>query len=165
MKLLAKGGLVMFTVEKLKINFKTLEDFKQFREYGLEELSMLEDLQSNIIENDGESPFYGIYDADVLVARMSLYRINSKYDRFFDPQQDYYELMKLEVLTQYRDSDLGTLLVNYAKGLGLPIKTNARLGSYPFWTKMGFVPVHYDAERDRGENPYVWLPKGTQLQD
>lgn len=155
----------MFQVEKLKVNFKTLEDFKQFREYGLEELSMLEDLQSNIIENDGESPFYGIYDADVLVARMSLYRIHRKYDRFFSPEQDYYELMKLEVLTPYRNKDLGTLLVNHAKKIGLPIKTNARLGSYEFWTKMGFTPVHYHAERDRGENPYVWLPEGTKLQD
>ncbi len=155
----------MFSVKKLKINFKTLEDFKLFREYGLEELSMLEDLQTNIIENDCDSPFYGIYDADVLVARMSLYRINRKYDRYFVPEQDYYELMKLEVLAPYRNKELGTLLVNYAKSLALPIKTNARLGSYEFWTKMGFVPVHYLAERDRGENPYVWLPNGTALQE
>lgn len=155
----------MFTVEKLKINFKTIEDFKQFREYGLEELSMLEDLQSNIIENDWVSPFYGIYDADVLIARMSLYRIDRKYDRFFEPQQDYYELMKLEVLEPYRNKDLGTLMVNHAKKLGIPIKTNARLGSSDFWLKMGFVPVHYHAERDRGENPYVWLPSGTTLQN
>ncbi len=155
----------MFNVERLRINFKTLEDFKHFREYGLEELSMLEDLQSNMIENDCDSPFYGIYDADVLVARMSLYRIDRKYDRFFSPEQDYYELMKLEVLAPYQKKDLGTLLVNHAKKLTLPIKTNARLGSYEFWTKMDFIPVHYDAERDRGENPYVWLPKGTKLQE
>lgn len=155
----------MFTVERLKINFKTLEDFKQFREYGLEELSMLEDLQSNMIENDYESPFYGIYDADVLVARMSLYLIDKKYDRYFSPQQNYYELMKLEVLPPYQGKNLGSMLVEYAKSLGLPIKTNARLGSAEFWLKMGFVPVRYDAERDRGENPYVWLPEGTTLKE
>lgn len=155
----------MFKVEKLTVNFKTLEDFKQFREYGLEELSMLEDLQSNMIENESDSPFYGIYDTDVLIARMSLYPIDRKYDRYFVPEQDYLELMKLEVLPPYRNKELGTLLVNHAKSLALPIKTNARLGSYDFWTKMGFVPVHYHAERDRGENPYVWLPKGVQLQD
>jgi GNAT superfamily N-acetyltransferase len=155
----------MYKVERLKINFKTLEDFKQFREYGLEELSMLEDLQANIIENDSDSPFYGIYDLDVLVARMSLYRIDAKYDRYFDPAQDFYELWKLEVLPAYRNKKLGTKLVNHAKGLGLPIKTNSRLGADQFWIKMGFQPVHYKAERDRGENPYVWLPPGTKLQD
>jgi GNAT superfamily N-acetyltransferase len=155
----------MFRVERLKINFKTLEDFKQFREYGLEELSMLEDLQANIIENNSESPFYGIYDGDHLIARMSLYRIDGKYDRYFNPPQDYYELWKLEVLPEYRNQDLGTMLVNHAKSLGLPIKTNSRLGADQFWIKMGFKPVNYRADRDRGENPYVWLPEGTTLQD
>ena len=42
------------TVEKLKVNFKTLEEFKKFKEYGIQELSMLEDLEANIIENDSE---------------------------------------------------------------------------------------------------------------
>ena len=32
-------------VERLKINYKTLEEFQKFREYGLEELSMLDDLR------------------------------------------------------------------------------------------------------------------------
>lgn len=152
-----------FQVERLKTNFKTLEEFKKFREYGLQELSMLEDLQANLIENDGESPFYGIYDGDALVARMSLYLTPAKYDPYFDPPQDFYELMKLEVLPQYRGRGLGRSLVEYAKSLGLPIKTNARLGSDPFWKKLGFTPVKYDAARDRGENPYVWLPPGVSL--
>ena len=34
---------------------------------------MLEELQANIIENDSESPFYGIYYGGSLIARMSLY--------------------------------------------------------------------------------------------
>ncbi|MBE3596291.1 MAG: N-acetyltransferase [Hydrogenibacillus sp.] len=152
-----------FRVERLKINFKTLDEFKKFREYGLQELSMLEDLQANMIENDSDSPFYGIYDGDALVARMSLYLIDAKYDRYFDPPQAFHELMKLEVLPAYRGRGLGSMLVEHAKRLGRPIKTNARLGSDPFWKKLGFVPVKYDAERDRGENPYVWLPEGVRL--
>ena len=34
-------------VERLLINFKTLEEFKGFKEYGIQELSMLEDLEHN----------------------------------------------------------------------------------------------------------------------
>lgn len=151
-------------VERLLINYKTLEEFKKFREYGLQELSMLEDFQANMIENNSESPFYGIYYGDKLVARMSLYKIDQKYDRYFDPPQDYLELWKLEVLPQYRGRGYGSALVQYAKRFGLPIKTNARQGSAPFWEKQGFQAVTYDPERDRGENPYVWYPEGVSEQ-
>ncbi|MDN4594950.1 N-acetyltransferase [Polycladomyces subterraneus] len=154
-----------YQVERLKINYKTLEEFQKFREYGLQELSMLEDLQANIIENDSNSPFYGIYLDGNLIARASLYRIDAKYDRYFDPPQDYYELWKLEVLPQYRHQGCGTALVEHAKSLGLPIKTNARCRSDEFWKKMGFVPVKYDPVRDRGENPYVWTPPGVSLKE
>lgn len=53
-----KGEFVL-KIERLLINFKTLEEFKRFKEYGMQELSMLEDLQDNIIENDSTSPFTG----------------------------------------------------------------------------------------------------------
>ncbi|MCS1350605.1 N-acetyltransferase [Mechercharimyces sp. CAU 1602] len=152
-------------VERLKINYKTLEEFRKFQEYGLQELSMLEDLEANLIENDSDSPFYGIRKGEELVARISLYRINKKYDPFFQPAQDYFELWKLEVLPPYRGQHYGTALVEHAKTLGLPIKTNARRGSDDFWLKMGFTPVNYNPVRDRGENPYVWLPIGVQLRD
>ncbi|WP_054949460.1 N-acetyltransferase [Numidum massiliense] len=152
-------------IERLQINYKTLEEFQKFREYGLEELSMLDDLRENIIENDSNSPFYGIYVDGALIARMSLYRIDSKYDHYFAPAQDYYELWKLEVLPQYRNRDYGTALVNYAKSLGLPIKTNSRCRADEFWLKMGFSPVTYNPTRDRGENPYVWMPEGISLQE
>lgn len=152
-------------VERLKINYKTLEEFQKFHEYGLPELSMLEDLEANMVENDNNSPFYGIYQEGKLVARISLYRIDAKYDRYFEPAQDYYEIWKLEVLPQYRNQGLGTALVSYAKSLSLPVKTNARHRSDPFWLKMGFQPVRYDPERDRGESPYVWLPPGVKLRD
>lgn len=149
-------------VRRLVINYKTLEDFQKFREYGLEELSMLEDLHTSMIENDSNSPFYGIYDGDTLVARMSLYKIDEKYDRYFEPAQSYYELWKLEVLPDYRRHDYGTKLVEYAKSLDLPIKVNSRCRAEAFWVKMGFNPVKYNPVRDRGENPYIWLPEGVQ---
>jgi len=152
-------------VERLKINYKTLEEFQKFREYGLEELSMLDDLRQNIIENDSDSPFYGIYADNQLIARMSLYRIDGKYDRYFHPPQDYFELWKLEVLPKYRNQDYGTALVNHAKNMGLPIKTNSRCRADEFWLKMGFRPVKYNPIRDRGENPYFWTPEGVSLVD
>jgi len=154
----------MIQVERLLVNYKTLEEFKKFKEYGLQELSMLEDLQANIIENDSDSPFYGIYYGDKLVARMSLYRIDKKFDQYFEPKQDYLELWKLEVLPDYQHKGYGKALVDFAKSFGLPIKTNPRVKSADFWEKMGFQPVKYDVERDRGENPLVWYPEGVSEQ-
>ncbi|NKE05382.1 MULTISPECIES: N-acetyltransferase [Mesobacillus] len=151
-------------VEKLKINYKTLEEFKKFKEYGHQELSMLEDLEANIVENDSDSPFYGLYFGDKLVARMSLYQVKKQFDRYFEPPQDYLELWKLEVLPNYQGKGYGRALVEFAKGFGLPIKTNPRVKSQDFWEKMGFTPVHYDMERDRGENPLVWYPAGVTEQ-
>ncbi|MCH6268322.1 MULTISPECIES: N-acetyltransferase [Neobacillus] len=151
-------------VEKLKVNFKTLEEFKKFKEYGLQELSMFEDLEANMIDNDINSPFYGIYYGDKLVARMSLYQIEAKFDRYFYPPQSYLELWKLEVLQDYQGKDFGRQLVDFAKSFGLPIKTNARMQSRGFWEKMGFSSVDYDMERDRGENPLVWYPEGVEAQ-
>lgn len=153
-----------YKVEKLKVNYKTLEEFRKFREYGLQELSMLEDLEANIIENDSESPFYGIYFGDKLVARMSLYQIESRFDRYFEPAQDYLELWKLEVLPDYQNKGYGKALVEFAKGFGLPIKTNPRVKSKGFWEKMGFSSVQYDMERDLGENPLIWFPAGVKEQ-
>jgi GNAT superfamily N-acetyltransferase len=151
-------------VEKLKVNYKTIEEFKRFKEYGIQELSMLEDLQENIIENDSESPFYGIYFGEKLVARMSLYRVDQRFDQYFDPPQDYLELWKLEVLADYQHKGFGRALVEYAKSYQLPIKTNPRVKSKEFWNAMGFTPVTYDMERDLGENPLVWYPNGVKEQ-
>ncbi|MFE8695293.1 N-acetyltransferase [Cytobacillus sp. FJAT-53684] len=155
---------MMYTIEKLKVNYKTLEEFKKFREYGLQELSMLEDLEANIIEDDSVSPFYGIYFGDKLVARMSLYKVEKKFDRYFEPAQDYLELWKLEVIADYQNKGYGKALVEYAKSFGLPIKTNPRVKSKEFWNKMGFSTVSYEMERDLGENPLVWYPQGVKEQ-
>jgi GNAT superfamily N-acetyltransferase len=158
------GKSMAVKVEKLKVNYKTLEEFKKFKEYGVQELSMLEDLQANIIENDSESPFYGIYFGDTLIARMSLYQREARFDQYFDPPQNYLELWKLEVLPKYQNKGYGKLLVEFAKEFGLPIKTNSRIKSQGFWEKMSFEPVTYDVERDLGENPLVWYPEGVKEQ-
>ncbi|MBM7552864.1 N-acetyltransferase [Thalassobacillus pellis] len=149
-------------VERLLVNYKTLEEFKRFKEYGNQELSMLDDLQNNIVENDSESPFFGIYYGSALVARMSLYRVHAKYDQYFEPPQDYLELWKLEVLPDYRGKGYGKALVDFAKSYKLPIKTNPRIKSHAFWEKMGFQKAQYDVERDLGENPLIWMPPGVQ---
>ncbi|WP_174613150.1 N-acetyltransferase [Virgibacillus ihumii] len=149
-------------VEKLLINYKTLEKFKRFKAYGNQELSMLEDLQNNIVENDSTSPFYGIYVGNNLIARMSLYQVSAKYDQYFNPPQDYLELWKLEVLPDYRGQEFGTALVDFAKSFNLPIKTNPRINSHGFWEKMGFQKAKYEMERDLGENPLIWMPDGVQ---
>jgi GNAT superfamily N-acetyltransferase len=159
-----KGGYDLSEplVKRLLINFKTLEEFEKFREYGAQELSMLEDLRENMIENDSESPFYGIYFGDKLIARMSLYQVKKKFDRYFEPAQDYLELWKLEVLPAYQGRGFGSALVDFAKSFQLPIKTNPRQQSHGFWEKMGFMAVTYNTERDRGENPLVWYPEGVK---
>ena len=135
---------MVLKVEKLKINFKTLEEFKKFKEYGIQELSMIEDLEANMIDNDIDSPFYGIYFGDKLVARMSLYQIDAKFDRYFYPPQNYLELWKLEVLPDYQGKGYGKQLVEFAKNLGLPIKTNPRVQSRSSWEHMSFTNVEYD---------------------
>ncbi|MBH0229041.1 N-acetyltransferase [Halobacillus yeomjeoni] len=152
-------------VEPLLVNYKTLEEFKRFKEYGNQELAMFEDLESNIVENDSESPFYGIYYGSALVARMSLYRVSAKYDHYFEPPQDYLELWKLEVLPDYQGQGYGKALVEFAKEFNLPIKTNPRIKSHGFWEKMGFQKAHYDVERDLGENPLIWMPSGVEERD
>lgn len=149
-------------VEKLLVNYKTLEKFKRFKEYGNQELTMIEDLQNNIIENDSKSPFYGIYHGDNLIARMSLYEVDKKYDYYFSPSQDFLTLWKLEVLPDYQRKGYGTTLVEFAKGFNLPIKTNPRINSHGFWKNMGFLKAHYEMERDLGENPLIWLPEGVK---
>lgn len=159
-----KGGRIVkpVKVEKLMINYKTLEKFKHFKEYGNQELSMLEDLENNLVENQNDSPFYGIYIGDSLIARMSLYKVNKKYDYYFEPRQDYLTLWKLEVLPEYQGQGYGKTLVDFAKSYNLPIKTNPRINSHGFWEKMGFKKAQYEMERDLGENPLIWMPEGVK---
>ena len=154
--------MVGIQVERLLVNYKTLEDFKRFQAYGNQELSMLEDLQNEMIDADSKSPFYGIYYGNTLVARMSLYERSAKYDDYFSPPQDYLVLWKLEVLPDYRNQGYARALVNFVKGYQLPIKTNQFIQANEFWEKMDFEAASYNIERDLGENPYIWLPDGVK---
>ncbi|WP_102347040.1 N-acetyltransferase [Bacillus sp. Marseille-P3661] len=144
-------------VEKLLVNYKTLEDFKSFKQYGNQELQMLEDLQANIVENDYESPFYGIYYGDKLVARMSLYQTSKKFDRIFNGQRDYLDLSKLEVLPQHQAKGYGRRLIEFAKSFDLPIITRPRVNSDAFWSKMGFESL--DSTGSESEKLLVWYPE------
>jgi GNAT superfamily N-acetyltransferase len=148
-------------VERLLVNYKTLEEFKNFQHYGLQELSMYEDLEANIIEDDSESPFYGIFFGDKLIARMSLYTVSGKFNQYFEPSTDYLELWKLEVLPHYQRKGYGSKLVEFAKLFGLPLKTNLRTNSKEFWQKLGFIQANYQVERDFGSEPMLWLPEGV----
>lgn len=119
-------------IERLQINFKTLEQFQQFSGYGLQELSMLEDLESNLIDNEFQSPFYGIYLGKALIARMSLYT-HSEND------EEIIEINKMEVLPYYQKNGYGKELVNFAKSFKKTIKTIPRANSNEFWKKQGFI--------------------------
>lgn len=144
-------------IEKLSINFKTLEDFKSFKEYGNQELQMLDDLTGSIVENDcKQSPFYGIYYGDKLVARMSLYHTEKKFDYLFDDKRDYLLLSKLEVLPQFRERGFGKNLIQFAKSFNLPIITSPRINSEGFWNKMGFMP--FTPISKMPEKLLVWYP-------
>ncbi|WP_459499760.1 N-acetyltransferase [Bacillus sp. C1] len=140
-------------VERLLTNYKTLDEFKKFKGCGAQELSMFEELQANIIENDSESPFYGIYYGRSLIARMSLYmrRLGESNLEITGP---YVELSKLEVLANFQKQGFGQMLVNYAKQLQFPIKTTARIQSAAFWEKQNFEKI----STTDGEF-YIWHPE------
>ncbi|MFF2876745.1 GNAT family N-acetyltransferase [Gottfriedia sp. NPDC057991] len=119
-------------IERLQINFKTLEQFQQFSGYGLQELSMLEDLESNLIDNEFQSPFYGIYLGKALIARMSLYTHSEN-------NEEIIEINKMEVLPYYQKNGYGKELVNFAKSFKKTIKTIPRANSNEFWKKQSFI--------------------------
>lgn len=143
------------SVENLKINFKTLEEFKSFKEYGLEELSMLEEFQINMVEDNASSPFYGIYYGDRLAARMCLY-VKKDTDRLLPTDSgEYIEIWKLEVLPHYQHKGFGLKLVEFAKTFNLPILTKPRVKSHTFWEKMQFNPLSETSSR------LLWTPPAT----
>ena len=89
-----------YKVERLLVNFKTLEEFKKFKEYGIQELSMLDDLEGNIIENDSQSPFYGIFWRQTCSSN-ELIQKSAKFDQYFE-NKGFLVLWKLEVLPNYQ---------------------------------------------------------------
>ncbi|MFK2824900.1 GNAT family N-acetyltransferase [Bacillus sp. B190/17] len=143
------------TVENLKMNFKTMDEFKSFKEYGLEELSMLEEFQIYMIEDNASSPFYGIYYGDKLAARMCLYVKKNGADLLEDGSEKYLEIWKLEVLPQYQHKGLGLKLVDFAKSFNLPILTRPKVKSHTFWEKAGFTSLSESSSR------LIWDPSAA----
>ena len=64
----------MSEVKSLGINYKTDELFEDFRNFGNEDLYLVDELRGEMIDASSDSPFYGIYVGDRLGARMALYR-------------------------------------------------------------------------------------------
>ena len=64
----------MVEIKRLEINYKTDELFEAFREYGNKDLYMVDEFQGQMIDASSETPFYGIFHGDNLVARMALLR-------------------------------------------------------------------------------------------
>ncbi|PFM79686.1 hypothetical protein COJ46_14505 [Bacillus sp. AFS077874] len=93
---------------------------------------MLEDLESNLIDNEFQSPFYGIYLGKALIARMSLYTHSEN-------NEEIIEINKMEVLPYYQKNGYGKELVNFAKSFKKTIKTLPRANSNEFWNKQGFI--------------------------
>lgn len=139
------------SVENLKMNFKTIDEFKSFKEYGLEELSMLDELHISMVEDNTSSPFYGIYYGDRLAARMCLY-VREDNLNLIPTSEKYLEIWKLEVLPAFQHKGFGRMLVEFAKSFQLPIMTKPRVKSQSFWKKMNFVPVSETSTR------LIWDP-------
>lgn len=146
-------------VDNLKMNFKTIEEFKSFKEYGIEELSMLEELEITMVEDNSSSPFYGIYYGDKLAARMCLYVKKDAAALLPDYSGDeYLEIWKLEVLPQYQNKGFGLMLVDFAKSFELPILTKPRVKSHTFWEKIGFTSFNENSSR------LLWDPATVNTQ-
>ena len=149
----------MSKVKNLAINYKTAEEFKKFREYGSQELHMIDELEANMIDADIDSPFYGIYLGEELVARMCLYRRKDAENPIDNDTAEYLVIWKLEVLEKYQGRGFGSELIEYAKSFNLPIKAISRFqNSRDFFEKHGFESHEYDIERDLADESLMWTP-------
>ena len=149
----------MSKVKNLAINYKTAEEFKKFREYGSQELHMIEELEANVIDANIESPFYGIYQGDELAARMCLYRREDTEHPIDEDTSDYLVIWKLEVLEKYQGRGFGSEMIDYAKSFNIPIKAISRFqNSRDFFEKHNFEGHDYDIERDLADESLMWHP-------
>ena len=78
-----------------------------------------------------ESPFYGIFHGENLVACW-LYLKGDVEEIYFPEFDDYLLLWKLEVLDNYKNKGYGQSLIDYAKSYNMPIKAIARQNSKNF---------------------------------
>ena len=128
----------MGEVKHLQINYKTDELFADFREFGNKNLYMIEELKGQMIDASSDSPFYGIFVGNKLVARMALL------------------LWKLEVLDTYQRRGYAKQLLNFAKENKKPIKAIARNNSKEFFLKQGFKDVA--TKNPEGHDILIWNP-------
>ncbi|UDI78509.1 N-acetyltransferase [Staphylococcus taiwanensis] len=147
----------MSEVRHLDINFKTDKLFEAFREYGNKDLYMVEELQGQLIDASAESPFYGIFHGENLVARMALMKKGDVEEIYFPKYDDYLLLWKLEVLEDYKNRGYGKTLIDYAKSFDMPIKAIARQNSKDFLLNHNFEDVQ--AKNPEGHDVLVWDPK------
>mgnify|MGYP001507555824 FL=1 len=146
----------MTKVQHLEINYKTDELFEAFREFGNKDLHMVEEFQGQMIDASSDSPFYGIFNGDNLVARMALLKKGDVEESYFPNDEDYLLLWKLEVLEAYQQRGYGQTLIDYAKSLQLPIKAIARQDSKEFFIRHGFKDV--DSKNPEGFDVLIWSP-------
>src|SRR5699024_2649979 len=158
--MMTKERIIMAEVKNLAINYKTVEDFKKFREYGAQELQMTKELEGNMIDADINSPFYGIYVGDNLAARMCLYTKEDNNQPIFDPSGEYMGLWKREVLVKYHGKGCSSEMVDYANSLTMPIYAIRRQTARQFFEKHGFETLMDDTARDIADGSLVWYLKG-----
>ena len=139
----------MGEVKHLQINYKTDELFADFREFGNKNLYMIEELKGQMIDASSDSPFYGIFVGNKLVARMALLDKG-------EVEENYILLWKLEVLDTYQRRGYAKQLLNFAKENKKPIKAIARNNSKEFFLKQGFKDV--ETKNPEGHDILIWNP-------
>ncbi|GGG86808.1 N-acetyltransferase [Staphylococcus pragensis] len=146
----------MSEVKHLEINYKTDELFEAFREFGNKDLYMVEELKGQMIDASSESPFYGIFNGENLVARMALLKKGDVEESYFPEYDDYLLLWKLEVLENYKNRGYAKELIDFAKSFNTPIKAIARQDSKQFFINHEFEDVN--AKNPEGHDVLVWSP-------
>ncbi|BAS26199.1 GNAT family N-acetyltransferase [Limnochorda pilosa] len=106
----------------------------------------------------GSSRLYGVYVGGRLAARMWLIETANSEGL---GRRAQLRLHFLEVLPPYRSLGLGTLLVRFAQGFGLPMAVDALPGAEDFYLRLGFAPVDGTGHKRNGwgERTFVWLPQ------
>ena len=146
----------MSNVKRLDINYKTDKLFEDFRNFGNEDLYLVDELRGEMIDASSGSPFYGIYVGDRLGARMALYRKGEVEEVYFSDFDDYNVLWKLEVLRDFQGRGYGKALLDFAKEQGQPIKVIARNQSKDFFIKQGFKDI--ELQNKDGHDVLIWTP-------
>lgn len=139
------------TIQKLPVNYKTLEEFKGFQSEELKGFSFTEDLSERLQEDCTDSPYIGIYFGNRLAGRMYIEKRHTEWNK----EEPVLWIHSLEVLPEYRFRGLGSAMIEFLKEFSLPIQTRAFNFSAHFWLKMNF---HYDKQTQY----FYWQPKNDE---